>query len=64
MFRTTLACLILIGLTACTETTEAPAPVAKTPTAAEQAEIDKARADAIAAECALYAKSSVTPEGC
>jgi hypothetical protein len=62
MLRTALACLVFIGLTACTETAETP--VAKTPTAAEQAEIDSARADLVAAECALYAKSSVTPEGC
>ena len=34
------------------------------PTAAQSAELEAARTDAIAAECALYAQSSVTPEGC
>jgi hypothetical protein len=41
-----------------------PQPQPKTMTPAQKAKYDEARAEMIRAECALYANTSVTPEGC
>ncbi|WP_122074047.1 hypothetical protein [Pseudophaeobacter sp. EL27] len=51
----------VLALSACQTTT---VESQKTPSPAEQAEIEAARANLIAAECALYEGTGVTPEQC